>query len=426
MTQAQANQVIQIVRRFSLEHWGAGEQTAWQTAKLLKRAGIPSTVYATAALEQAGREVVDQIVIQRFKYFYPFLGLTPSRRQALDLKGGNPYSLSLLKALWHSPGKLFHCHMHARLAAGVRVISKLKKVPYVVSLHSGAYRLPQSEQRDLITRSQGWGRYGFVLDQVFKPQRVLDDASGIICPSYDEFTAARKAFPLKPVLYLPGGVDPERFTQTVSLDVRAKYGIEPNKYLLLCSGRIDSQKNQLVLLNLMRELARHPSHEFHLILMGHLSNPSYFEQIRQCVKRDHLERDVTLITGLHSHSEELAAVYQQADALIIPSIHDPLGLPVMEGWISRLPVLAAKTGGLAHLVDDYETGMLFNPYCKRSLGEALNTLIQQPELRARLIHQGYQKVCKHFLWQHHIEKLRSFYEEIDIAFSSQSTSHLMC
>lgn len=426
MKQANLNQVIQVLRRFSLDHWGANEQVAWQTARLLKQRGTPSSILSTSALAHSGNDIYKQVPINRVNYFYPDLGTNDAKRKQLDLKGGNPYSLGLLKALFRSPSKLIHCHTHSRLAAEVRVIARFKNIPYVISLQGGAYQLPKSEQSNLDRLSGGWGRYGYVLDQFFKPQLVLRDASGLICSSYDEFIAARKQFPLKPSLYLPGGVDQARFTALSKVDIRAKYKIGKEKFLLLCSGRIDSQKNQLLLLELMNDLSRHHANQFHLVLMGHRSNKHYFDCLVQRIKSLKLDALVTLICDLNGDCEELAAAYQQADALVIPSIYEPIGLPVLEGWVSRLPVLAAKTGALSHLIDDGHNGVLFNPYCKRSLGEAVHTLISHPELGKKMVAKGYEKVTQQFLWSHYIEKLMAFYEEIEIAHASQTASHLTC
>lgn len=75
MDQRYQNCVIQVVRRFSPDHWGANEQTVWSTAKCLNRSGTHTTIFATSALCTPGRETRDEIEINRFNYFYPQIGL---------------------------------------------------------------------------------------------------------------------------------------------------------------------------------------------------------------------------------------------------------------------------------------------------------------------------------------------------------------
>ncbi|KZY64009.1 hypothetical protein A3742_12895 [Oleiphilus sp. HI0071] len=426
MKQLSQNHILHVVRRFSLNHWGASEQTAWRTATSLKREGISNSIIATSALSQPGPEFLEQISIQRFDYIYPQLLLSQEKSKQLDLKGGNPYSLGLLRAAWSTPCKLFHCHTHSRLASTIRLVAKLRKIPFVVSLHGGAFRIPNSELSYLEQLSSGFSRYGFLLDKVFKPHRVLADASGIICPSYEELTAVRKAFPLKPSTYLPAGVDIEQYAKKSAKGLRAKYSISDDTFVLLCSGRIDSQKNQLLLIEMMHALSHNRSNHFHLILMGHLSNANYFEEIKQQVRKYGLQKSVTLVCDLNSDSEELIAAYQESDALIIPSIHEPSCLPVLEGWAAGLPVVASKISSLTHLVNEKETGLLFNPFSPRSLAEALTELKNNPELREKLIRNGHDTVNKHFTWDHYAQKLMSFYEEVEMFHASQSAANIIC
>lgn len=426
MDQRFQNSIIQVIRRFSPEHWGANEQTVWSTAKCLKRIGIHTAIYTTSALSQPGRDIRDEIEINRFNYFYPQIGLNKLKSRQLDLKGGNPYSASLLRAVLKTPCRIVHCHTHSRLAAGVRLIAKLKNIPYIVSLNSGAFAMPQSEHENLADSRESWGRYGFALDRLFKPKMVLKDAGGIICPSYDEFIAIRKAYPLKPCLYLPVGIDPKPFNVDVNLDIKKKYGIDECKFVLLCSGRIDSQKNQRLLIDLLSHFTTETSGNFHLILMGHFANPTYVMALKHQISELKVDQHVTWSGNLQHNSEELIACYQQADALIIPSTHDPMGLPVLEAWANRLPVIAAKTGALNSLLDDQHTGLLFDPFCKGDIESAVRTLRAQPALRTRIIEKGEAKLNQRFLWKHHIQKLRSFYEEIEVLHASHAKSRLIC
>jgi glycosyltransferase involved in cell wall biosynthesis len=135
---------------------------------------------------------------------------------------------------------------------------------------------------------------------------------------------------------------------------------------------------------------------------------------------------VTITEGLQHDSEELKAAYQQSDACILPSIHEPLGIAVIESWAARLPVLAAKVGGLSTLIDDKETGLFFNPYSKTSLSTALNSLFNNKALRERIINQGFIRAQKSYRWEQHTEKLLNFYDEVEMRHQSQHPSQLIC
>jgi glycosyltransferase involved in cell wall biosynthesis len=177
---------------------------------------------------------------------------------------------------------------------------------------------------------------------------------------------------------------------------------------------------------LLSHFTAEASGSFHLILMGHLANRDYFEALKRQISALKLDQHVTWSGNLQHNSEELIACYQQADVLVIPSTHDPIGLPVLEAWANRLPVIAAKTGALNSLLDDQHTGLLFDPLCKGEIESAVRTLRAQPALRARIIEKGAVKLKQRFLWKHHIQKLRSFYEEIEVLHASHAKSRLIC
>jgi glycosyltransferase involved in cell wall biosynthesis len=422
----ETRKVIQVVRRFSLNNWGSSENTAWETSKSLTRQGVSNVLFATSALESHGQEFINHTQVSRFKYFYPQLWLSKAHINRLDLKAGNPYSLSMCKALIETPCRLFHCHTNARLAASVRLVAKFRKLPYIVSLHNGELIMPNSESNLLSKRQGSIARFGRLIDIFTKPKRVLTDASGIICLSYDDFLAIKKSFPLKPCLYLPSGVDFEQFNRPANCDFKKVHNIDKAKTLLLCPGRIDTQKNQLLLVDMLYDLARYHNGSFHLILAGHISNQSYFQSLLERINKLGLKNKVTITEGLQHDSEELKAAYQQSDACILPSIHDPMGIAVIEAWAAKIPVLAAKVGGLSTLIDDRETGLFFNPYSKASLSTALNTLLNNKALRERLITHGFMKAKTSYLWEQHSEKLLNFYDEVEMCHQSQHPSQLIC
>jgi glycosyltransferase involved in cell wall biosynthesis len=56
--------------------------------------------------------------------------------------------------------------------------------------------------------------------------------------------------------------------------------------------------------------------------------------------------------------EDVPGLLAQADLLVCPSLHEPLGNVVIEAWSAGLPVVATRSDGPAALIDDDETGML--------------------------------------------------------------------
>ena len=77
--------------------------------------------------------------------------------------------------------------------------------------------------------------------------------------------------------------------------------------------------------------------------------------------------------------------YPMIDALVVPSLwHEPLGMVAREAhWWGR-PVLAARRGGLAEIVNDGRDGLLFDPDDVEEFAWALGRFVQEPALRRQL------------------------------------------
>lgn len=138
--------IAQVMRRFHIKEWGGMEGVVWNTSLGLKQQhDIDSHILCTQALNSVSSEVIDNIPIERFRYHYPYIGLTKEKRLNLDKKGGNPYSFSLSQRLLRGEFRLYHCHTMQRMAAMVRYAAMRRGLPYVISLHGGQFTVPKTE-----------------------------------------------------------------------------------------------------------------------------------------------------------------------------------------------------------------------------------------------------------------------------------------
>lgn len=91
---------------------------------------------------------------------------------------------------------------------------------------------------------------------------------------------------------------------------------------------------------------------------------------------------------------EVAAWMRAADAVVVPSRREPLGLAAVEALACGTAVVASNTGGLAEVVHDSENGLLIPPADAVALAAALARLTD-PRLRARLAAAGPASVAAH-------------------------------
>jgi glycosyltransferase involved in cell wall biosynthesis len=83
-----------------------------------------------------------------------------------------------------------------------------------------------------------------------------------------------------------------------------------------------------------------------------------------------------------------APYYAAADAVVMPSRHEPLGNVVIEAWAQRRPIVAAAAAGPAGLIRDRATGLLVPVDDARALSAALKRVLESRELAQELAEEG--------------------------------------
>jgi glycosyltransferase involved in cell wall biosynthesis len=84
----------------------------------------------------------------------------------------------------------------------------------------------------------------------------------------------------------------------------------------------------------------------------------------------------------------LACVYSAADVFVIPSLQDNLPNTVLESLACGTPVVGFDTGGIPDMVRPGETGLLAPAGDVDALQHAIETLLENPNLRAELSHKA--------------------------------------
>lgn len=404
--------VIQIMRRLAFEEWGGTETVVWNLSQQLSKKNIDNQIVATQALCDRAEEVVENIQIRRFPYFYPHYSLDEQQKLALDKKGGNPYSWPLYKYIKTQDCDILHCHTMQRIANLVRKAARSNKIPYIISFHGGFFDVPESEIQEMMKPLENTFNYGKIIDFLTRKNRFLKDADGILCVGYNEYEATRERFPDKIVEYLPNGVDYDKFQNGDEVSFRKKYKIPKDREIILCLSRIDYQKNQLILLELLNYMKNNGSGNKHLLLIGPISSQSYYESIENRIKNYELGDICTIIPGLEADDPDLVGAYQSADYFILPSIHEPFGIVVLEAWSAGVPVIASRVGGLQQLINDKETGLFFESESIESLIDAFETLEKDKKLRENLKENARKEVKKNYTWEIIAQKLTDFYKRV--------------
>jgi glycosyltransferase involved in cell wall biosynthesis len=96
------------------------------------------------------------------------------------------------------------------------------------------------------------------------------------------------------------------------------------------------------------------------------------------------ERDGVRVHRLSASDPQLLDLQQQADLFCLPTHGDAAPWAVLESMACGTPVLSTRIGGIPDLLDHGRAGVLVPHGDPRALGEALRTLLQDPQRRTQL------------------------------------------
>ena len=403
---------IQLPRRFVRHAWGGTETVVLETSKRLGELGHDTEIFCLDAMATEAEDSMDGVRIRRFPYLYPYLGLDSKAKEAMDGKGGNAFSFSLMRALKSAAGvELIHLHTGKRIGGIGRHVARRRGIPYVISLHGGVYDVPPAEAESWTTPTRGSWEWGRALGWWVGSRRVLDDAAAILCVGGEERRMVQERFPDKRVEHLPNGVDPERFRTGSGERFRNRHSIPEHARVVLTVGRVDVQKGQLLGVGALHRLLDDAPNA-HMVLVGPVTNPEYGRQIRDTASERGIADHLTLIPGVDPKSDELADAYAAADVFFLPSTHEPFGIVILEAWTAGLPVVASRVGGIPSLVSEGTNGLLFESGNEAEAAGQLRSLLADEAKRTALGAAGLKTAANEYGWERITARLGTIYEEI--------------
>lgn len=180
---------------------------------------------------------------------------------------------------------------------------------------------------------------------------------------------------------------------------------------LLFVGRLEVRKGVETLIDAMSQL-RKKEPMAHLTIVG---QGTMRTSIENRIKTLGLDEAITLVGSMDETA--VAGSLGRADIVIVPSLAEGLPVVIMEAMACGLPVIASAVDGIPELVADGVTGLLVPPADADALTDAIQLLLDDPELRTRLGQVGHERVRRHHDAAENASKLLAL-----IAFHSRDPS----
>jgi glycosyltransferase involved in cell wall biosynthesis len=111
----------------------------------------------------------------------------------------------------------------------------------------------------------------------------------------------------------------------------------------------------------------------------------------------------------HVSEPALVGLYNLADVLVLPSIYEGFGFPILEAMACGTPVIAGNAASLPEVVGD--AGLLVDPRRPEDISEATASVLTDASLAAELRHRGLER-ARQFTWSRTAEKTAAVYRSL--------------
>lgn len=271
------------------------------------------------------------------------------------------------------------------------VLPRLRRLPSVLTVHHVAPVEPgvslwdrfyfgrvtnrSISQATLITSISENTRRDLIRDYGVEPQRVRTIYYGGAAPLFH----------------------PRRGAESLSsLGIRAPY--------FLFVSAVNARKNLHVLARGFARLKAVAKGPLQIVFVGR-QDPAYYPSLMAELERLGAAEDCLFLPRVES--EDLRALYQQAEALVYPSTMEGFGLPLIEAMACGTPVVAARASCLPEIGGD--ACLYFDPSDDEELCATMLRL-REPGLRDELRRLGLERASQ-FSWEKHARQTLQAYRD---------------
>jgi glycosyltransferase involved in cell wall biosynthesis len=182
--------------------------------------------------------------------------------------------------------------------------------------------------------------------------------------------------------FIPTWVDDEIFGSCAHSEardalrsrVRAELGVPPGAVLLIFVGRLDRQKDPMLLLDSLR-VARTRVSELHLIMIG---DGALRSQVEERINTIGIAGQVRLLGALPP--SRIAELLRAGDLFVLSSAYEGMPIAVLEALASGLPVVSTDVGEIGRVVKDGINGTISAARTPAAMAEAIGGAMAKIDL----------------------------------------------
>ncbi|HOL65312.1 MAG TPA: glycosyltransferase family 4 protein [Accumulibacter sp.] len=202
------------------------------------------------------------------------------------------------------------------------------------------------------------------------------------------------------VTSVPTGIDTQRFAPGDKAVARQALGLEPDKRYLGIVATLRSWKGHLYLLDAFAKLRQD---NCQLLIVG---EGPMLDNIRSRIAERRLA-DRVLLAGQRLDPENWL---RALDVFCLPSYANE-GVPqaIMQAMSSGLPIVTTPVGAILEAVRDGHSALVVPPRDAVALADAVQRLLADPALAARLGSAARQRAGEHFARERMLERMEAIF-----------------
>jgi glycosyltransferase involved in cell wall biosynthesis len=311
---------------------------------------------------------------------------------------------------------LLHTHLWGANIVG-RVAGRICGVPVISSIHNPDYEAEawsdgsnvSLTKRRLIRELDRWtARFGC--------RRMIAVSDYVRQSAHHHL-----GFPLDRIDLLYNPIDTETFEQPAKRtrnEIFEELGLPQDSQVLLNVGRLTPQKGLLYAIQSLPLILKEFPNAC-LLSVGEGNDPQWLAKLKSEIQSTKTESNVHLLGARRDVGDLLRA----CDLFVFPSLHEGLGIALIEAMASGCACVASSTGPVPEVVHHGVDGWLVPPRDAQKLAEAVSTLLSDPELRTKLGSAARISALSRFRPESSAERLTEIYESTLSSVTPKAVKH---
>ncbi len=305
------------------------------------------------------------------------------------------------KAFLKKEFDVIHIHNFMPALAYALVAPAIKTKKVVFTFHS----TPIPSERKIIGHFSDYSLEKAFASFVIK----LPFYDKLVCPSLYYYNwALRLGADRKKTKLIYHGVDEKDFLPRKDLLWRKEYGYDKDDFIVVCPARMIYRKG---IMDVVKAINIIKSNKTKLLILTSVINGSteYLDKMTRFINRNKLTERVKIVID-KENIKTMPRILVNCDVCVLPSHIEGLGIVLLEGMASGIPVIGSDTFGINEVIKDKINGLLFKPKDIGDLVKKIMCVQKDKKLSATIVEGGRQSIRSEFSLEQQLKKLELIYK----------------